>query len=147
MSPDDFPPNVAFRRQLAAWFAAQAKKLNELLTNPNINLTDKQRTDIKVDMDVLSKCRLNEKPEPFQYPGHWGNFVVVKLIRPPGREREDELIEKMGNNYVFQDIPQLHQQIKDLSIRMGKNLTDEQVTEYLKEKEVEYIWDAKIVRT
>ena len=86
---------------------------------------------------------MNEKPEPFVYPGHSGQFELVRLIRPPGREREDELIEKVGNNYVFGDIPQLHHNIKDLATRMGKNMTDEEVTAYLAGKEVDYSWEAK----
>ena len=142
MSQDDFPINVAFRRQLAAYYAAMVKECDKILADPNIAENGKEGA--KRMKAEYSKCRLNEKPESFVYPGHSGRFELVKLIRPPGREREDELIEKVGNNFVFGDIPQLHHNIKDLATRMGKNWTDDEVTEFLKGKEVDYDWQPKI---
>lgn len=147
MSPDDFPINVAFRRQLAAWFAAQGaewRKGLKLIEEDNRQITAGTRQVVDTHIKESDRCRLNENPEPFKFPGHWGQFELVKLIRPPGRERENELIEKMANNFVFNDIPQLPQQIKDLAERMGKSMTDEQVAEYLKGKQVEYTWEPKV---
>ena len=140
-SQDDFPINVAFRRQLAAHYAAMVKECDKILADPDAAANSKEGA--KKMKEAYGKCRMNEKPEPFVYPGHSGQFELVRLIRPPGREREDELIEKVGNNYVFGDIPQLHHNIKDLATRMGKNMTDEEVTAYLAGKEVDYSWEAK----
>ena len=130
MSPDDFPINVAFRRQLAAWYAAEGEKL--VRANPG--------TDAAKGFKPLLDCRMNFGPQPFQYPGHWGKYELVKLIRPTGREREDELIEKMGSNYVFGDEPELHKQVKELAQRMNKPMTDEEVAAFLKGKEWDYEW-------
>ncbi len=146
MSPDDFPINVFFRRQLAAWFAAAGKKADEALSE-----VKKQHPDWKTDVmasgaSVMSKCRLNENPDPFKYPGHWGQYELVKLIRPTGRERENEMIEKMGNNHVWRDEPELHKQVRELHDRffkagkVAKPWTDGEVAEFLKGKELEFEW-------
>lgn len=139
MSPDDYPINVFFRRQLSAWYAAESKRLEALV--------EKFPTDIvlKDKIKDFSRCRLNENPEPFQFPGHWGVYELVKLIRPKGRERENEMIEKMGNNHVWKDEPELHKQVRELSERYAKKnnsvpMTDDEVTEFLKGKEMEYTW-------
>jgi|SRR5665213_341217 len=116
MSFEDFPINVAFRRQLAAWYVTQGNET----------------------------CRMNKNPEPFKYPGHYGNFEVVTLLRSPGRERESELIRKMGENFVFNDDPYLHTHIKNLAIRMGKYTTDADITEMIRGREWEYNWKAKV---
>ena len=112
MSFEDFPINVNFRRQLAAYFAANGHP----------------------------ECRMNEKPEPFVYPGHTGKYEIVKLIRSPGRERETELIRKMGENFVFGDVDYLHTHIKSLAERLGKNLTDDDVAKLIAGREWEYDW-------
>jgi GT2 family glycosyltransferase len=112
MSFEDFPINVNFRRQLAAWFAANGK----------------------------DECRMNQNPEPFTFPGHWGKYEVVKLIRSPGREREAELIEKMRDNFVFGDVNYLHTHIRNLANRLKKNLTDEEIDALIRGREWEYDW-------
>lgn len=147
MSPDDFPINVAFRRQLAAWNVAQGtlwRASKKLVEDEKRQIPQETWELIDSCIKESDRCRLNQNPESFKFPGHWGEFEIIKLIRPKGREREDELIEKMGNNFVFNDIPQLPQQIKDLSIRMNVPMTDEQVAEYLKGKQVEYNWEPKV---
>lgn len=120
MSPDDFPINVAFRRQLAAWYASEGKRLKR--------------------KDIEDSCTLNKNPQLFKYPGHWGEYELVRLIRPKGREREEELINLMGQNYVFKDVPEIHKQIFELAQRMNKPMTREEVDAYLKDKQVEYDW-------
>lgn len=129
MSPDDFPINVSFRRQLAAWMVATARSINR--------------------PDVEQACRLNQHPQPFTFPGHWGKFELVKTIRPTGREREDELINLMAQNYVFRDGPELHKQIRELSIRMNQPMDDLQVQQFLKGKELDFDWTAtaRVVET
>ena len=112
MSFEDFPINVNFRRQLAAYFAANGHP----------------------------ECRMNEKPEPFVFPTHSGKYEIVKLIRSPGRERETELIKKMGENFVFGDVDYLPVHIKGLAERLGKPMTDEEVSALIKGREVEYDW-------
>src|SRR5665213_69517 len=142
-SMDDFPINVAFRRQLAAWYVAQAYECDRVLADTSLNLSDVQKTNIKMARDDFMRCRMNENPEIFIYPTHYGKFEKVNLIRQPGREREDELIEKMRNNFVFGNSSELHQQIFDLAKRMGKDMTHEQVSAYLVGKEHEYVWEAE----
>jgi hypothetical protein len=140
-SPDDFPINVFFRRQLAAWFVSEAQKLATLpLDHP-------QRNAIKTQIVDFMRCRLNENPEPFKFPSHWGPYELVKLIRPKGRERENEMIERMGNNHVWKDEPELHKQIRELAERCAKKgmipkpMTDEEVTEFLRGKELDFSWE------
>ena len=64
----------------------------------------------------------------------------MKLIRSPGRERETELIKKMGENFVFGDVDYLPVHIKGLAERLGKPMTDEEVSALIKGREVEYDW-------
>lgn len=118
MSWDDLPPNIAFRRMVAA---------------------------------ALGQ-RINENPEPFQFKGNWGKYELVHLIRPPGREREKELVEKMQNNFVFKDEPELHVQILNLAQRMnvkewqGFDMTKaECVKAYLRGKAFDYKWRCDVI--
>ena len=138
MSPDDFPINVWFRRQLAASFASQVSEYDKVLADQNLSETS--RKQIEAMRVEAARCRLNENPEPFKFPSFWGAYELVKLIRPTGRERENELIEKMGQGYVFRDEPELHKQIKELAARFKKPMTDEEVAKFLDGKELEFNW-------
>lgn len=137
-SPDDFCINVFFRRQLAAWYASEGERIEQTIPDHL-----KGASSIHQDM---KRCRLNASPEPFKFPGHWGEMELIKLIRPKGRERENELIEKMENNHVWKDAPELHKQIRELSERffkagkIPKAMDDDEVEKFLEGKEYEFTW-------
>lgn len=90
---------------------------------------------------------LTPSPEPFQFKGHWGKYELVKSIRPPGREREKELLEKMRSNFWFKGEPELHIQVLNLAKHMGvaewqgfDMTTVAGVKAYLKGKVFDYEW-------
>lgn len=94
--------------------------------------------------------KLNENPEPFQFKGHWGKYELVRSIRPPGREREAELINKMQSGFHFKDEHELFVQVLNLAKRMdvkewqGFDMTTAAgVKAYLKDKALDYAWVAE----
>ena len=150
MSWDDFPPNVNFRRQIAAWFASEAEKLSDKYRGLGACKDVPQYLgmvpeEVKKQHVELSKCRLNAVPEFFQYPGHWGKYELVKLIRPAGREREPELINLMKNNHIFSSINRLPKAIKDLAVRLNYNLSEEELNTIVKSVPKDYVWEVQEV--
>lgn len=143
MSFEDFPINVNFRRQLAAWNVSQLPAREDLLQKiekGEVACSPEEKTKLIERIEATKKCHMNQTPEPFIFPDHWGKYELVKLIRSPHREREAELIKKMGEHFVFQDVDYLPTHIKSLADRMGKQMTDEEVAAYIKDKEHEYRW-------
>lgn len=145
MSWDDFPPNVNFRRRLAAWYASEAQKLEDRYRGLNSLKNDPHYANaVPVEVQKahqdLKHCELNSNPEEFVYPGHWGKFELVKVIRPKGREREPELIQLMKNNHVFKDCYRLPQALKDLAKRMNYPLTEDELQNLLKSVPVDFTW-------
>lgn len=143
MSFEDFPVNVNFRRQLAAWNVSQLAAREDLLQKiekGEVGYSPEAKTKLIERIEATKKCHMNQAPEPFIFPDHWGKYELVKLIRSPFREREGELIKKMGDHFVFQDVEYLHTHIKHLAERMNKPMTDEEVAAYIKGKEWEYKW-------
>lgn len=147
MSWDDFPPNVAFRRQLAAWFAAQAEKLKDRYRGLGVLKDDPHYSDavpaeVRQAYNEFSKCEINSAPEPFQYPSHWGRYELVKVIRPCGRERERELITLMKNNYVFGYVRRVENQLRDLAKRMNYDLSEEELQRLSNKVPIDVRWEA-----
>jgi hypothetical protein len=146
MSWDDLPPNVAFRRQLAAWFAAQADKIRDRYRGLGALKDDpiyvgQVPTEVRKAHDDCARCEINQSPEPFKYPGHWGAFELVKTIRPCGRERERELITLMKSNHAFGDVRRVENQLRDLAKRMNYDLKEEELAQIASKVPVEYRWD------
>ena len=146
MSWDDFPPNAAFRRKLASWFAGEAQKLElryrglgELKDDPHY--AGAVPEEIRKVHTALKTCELNKGPEPFQFPGHWGQFELVKTIRPRCREREQELITLMQNNFVFGGKDRLEQQLRDCAKSMDYDLSEKELKELMDTAPVDYKWD------
>ncbi len=132
LSWDDFPPNVNFRRQLAAWYGAEARKLEDRCRGLGVLKNDPKYEEavpkeVKVQYDRLQSCILNSNPREFQYPDHWGKFELIQRIRPKGREREEELITLMKNNFVFKGVDRLFIQLKDLAKRLNVSKTDDEL--------------------
>lgn len=145
MSWDDFPINVAFRRQLAAWYASESNRLREL---------DPPTGGVRVLhlIEDFDRCHLNDDrnpPELFKFPHpHWGEYELDRIIRPRGRHREQELVSKMGNNFYFKDEPELHIQVIGLAKRFnitewnGFDMTKiDSVKEFLKDRALDYSWE------
>lgn len=146
MSWDDFPPNAMFRRQLASWFASQARKLEDryrglgaLKDDPNY--ANAVPAEIREAHAQFSRCELNEKAEPFKYPAHWGSYELVKVIRPGGREREKELITLMKSNHVFGNVRRIENQLRDLAIRMNYALSEEELAQIASKVPMNYKWE------
>jgi len=136
MSWDDFPPNVNFRRQLAAWFSAEAHKLEDRykglgVLKDDTNYSGAVPESIRKKHDDYLSCRLNRKPFTFQFPAHWGKFELINRIRPQGREREDELITLMKNNFVFKGVDRLLKQLQELSERGNFNKSEEDLLQMI----------------
>jgi GT2 family glycosyltransferase len=145
MSWDDFPPNEAFRRMLAAWYVAEAKKLEDRYRGLGVgknepNMVNAVPSEVRKAHGGMITCRGSVKP--FKYPGHWGAYEKVDRIRPIGREREDELVDLMKNNHVFRDVDKLPQSIRNLAQRMKYNLTEEELQKMLAERPKDYRWEA-----
>lgn len=145
MSWDDFPANARFRRELAAWFAAEAEKLEDryrglksLKDDPHY--ANAVPEEVKKAHAQLSEMRLNPTTRPFKFVSHWGAYELINVVRPQSREREPELINLMKNNFHFKFVDRLPQQLRDLAKRMNYNLTEEELTKMLKATPSSYTW-------
>jgi len=146
MSWDDFPPNAAFRRKLAAWYAAEAEKLQDRYRGLGVAKDDPHYAnavpdEIRKAHEGLKRHRLNQNPEPFKFAGHWGAYELVKTIRPIGREREQELITLMKSNHAFRDVFRFGDSLKALAQRMNYNLTNEEYERLISEVPRDYRWE------
>ena len=145
MSWDDFPINVAFRRQLAAWFAAEAQKLEDKYRGLGDLKSDPHYAgavpdEVRKIHAQLSQMRLNPETRPFQFVGHWGRFELINVVRPQSREREPELIYLMKNNFHWKYQDRLPQQLKDLAKRTNYNLTEEELQKLLADTPSSFSW-------
>lgn len=145
MSADDFPMNANFRRRLAAWFAAEAEKLEnryrglkELKDDPKY--AGAVPPQVKKAYDELVKMRLNADKRPFKFYGHWGAFELINVVRPQGREREPELINLMKNDHFFKGARRIEKQLIELAARMNHPLTPEELNKWAAMVPLKYSW-------
>lgn len=148
MSIDDFPCVAAFRRELAAWYIAEAKKLEDKYKGLGELKDDPIQVgavplDIKEKHAQLMTMQLNPMKRPFKFLGHWGPYELINIIRPGGREREDELVHLTKNNHVFQGVRRIEQQLRDLAQRMNHTLSDEELKEFASQVPTKYSWEGK----
>ena len=138
MTWDDFPPNMNFRRQVVAWFVAQAERLlKEPVFTKNTGVIFPSAT--KQLLEEMTRCRLNSAPEKFKVPGQ-GEYELIRTIRAKNREREQELIDLMRANHVFGSVNRLSRMLQDLAKQMNYPLSEEELGKLLKSVPDDYDW-------
>lgn len=150
MSMDDLIPNMDFRRRLAAWYVAEARKLEDRYRGLG-DLKDDPKYSGAVPEEIrkahgeLLKCQINAESRPWKFPNHWGAFELVNVIRSKGREREAELVTLVKNNHVFGNVRRVEHQLRELAKRMSYDLKDEELKELASRVPIRYQWKGEPV--